>query len=307
MTLVPVFLMENHEQLKKIIISSMANDVLKEKALTIIEQLVKEKNRNDFLIKRLKYDKTTTQRFLNKTVEELEKNNKSIIEKNKELEQFNYIASHDMQEPLRTIISLVDLLNKKYINNLDATGQKSLIYIKDSTQRMSNLIKSLLQYSRIGHSGEPQNININMLIDEIAEDLTANIKENNVLLNYNNLPTVYGFKTELKLLFQNLISNAIKFKKKNIRPVIEIVFKKTTNYWQFKIIDNGIGVRAEYQNKIFKIFQRLHVQSKYSGTGIGLAHCKKIVELHKGKIWCESEPDVGSTFIFQIKTRLNKP
>jgi len=275
--------------------------------LTIIELLIKEKDKNEFLIKRLNYDKTTKQRFLNKTVEELEKNNQSIIEKNKELEQFNYIASHDMQEPLITISSLVNLLNRKYTNQLDATGKKSLVYIKDSTERMSNLITSLLQYSRIGQSGKPQNINVNKLIDEVVEDLIVNIKENNVSLNYGKLPMVFGFRSELKLLFQNVICNAIKFRKKDVDPVINILFKKINDFWEFKIADNGMGINPEYKNKIFKIFQRLHVQSKYPGTGIGLANCKKIVELHKGKIWCESELNVGTTFTFQIKICLNKP
>lgn len=297
--------MASYEKLKSIIKSSQINEELQTYALDTINSLLKQKNKNEFLIKRLQYDKITTERFLNKTVEELEKTNEAIIKKNVELEQFSYIASHDMQEPLRTIISLVDLLNEKNINQLDETGQKSLTYIKESTQRMSNLIISLLQYSRIGQSDVAQNININLLIDEIKQDLHSNIIENNVLLNYNNLPVILGFKTELKLLFQNLISNAIKFRKKNIAPVIDIHSKNVNGFWQFSIADNGIGIKSEYLNKIFKIFQKLHTNSVYPGTGIGLAHCKKIIELHNGKIWCESEFKVGTTLVFQINKNLN--
>jgi len=298
--------MDNYEKLECIIKSSKINEEEKANALGTINFLLKEKNKTEFLIKRLQYDKITTQRFLNKTVEELEKTNQSIIEKNKELEQFNYIASHDMQEPLRTITSLVNLLNKKYIDELDLTGQKSLIYLKDSTERMGNLITSLLQYSRIGYSGTCVNININELLDEIKQDLRVNINENEALINYKNMPSIFGFKTELKLLFQNLISNSIKFRKKDIPPIINIFSKKIKDNWLFKISDNGIGIRPEYLEKIFNIFQRLHPNSKYPGTGIGLAHCKKIIELHGGKIWCESEHNKGTAFIFQIKNCINE-
>lgn len=298
--------MKNYEKLKHIINASQVCDDQKADALATVDFLLKEKTKNEFLIKRLQYDKTTTQRFLNKTVEELEKTNKSIVDKNTELEQFNYIASHDMQEPLRTISSLVNLLHSKNIKQLDETGQKSLIYIKDSTERMSNLIISLLQYSRIGRSGTSQNINIEDIINEIKKDLKSNFAENNVTLTYGKLPIVFGFRTELKLLFQNLISNAIKFRKENTAPKIEITSNKTPTYFQFQIKDNGIGIKPEYSNKIFKIFQRLHTYSKYPGTGIGLSHCKKIVELHKGKIWFESEYNVGTRFFFQINNDLNE-
>jgi PAS domain S-box-containing protein len=224
----------------------------------------------------------------------------SLASSNKELEQFAYIASHDLQEPLRTVMSFVDLLKEDYQGNPDEDTYKYLQFISQSTTRMSALIKGLLDYSQLGTEKELSTLDCGQVINEIREDLNARIKETNTILRVDELPQVRARYTELRLLFQNLINNAIKFQKKNIRPEINISAKQELNQWEFAIQDNGIGISPEHVEKIFSIFQRLHHGNVYEGTGIGLAHCQKIVDLLGGKIWVESELDKGSTFYFTI-------
>lgn len=226
---------------------------------------------------------------------------KKLEYKNKELEQFVYIASHDLQEPLRTLKSFSSLLIENQSDQLDEDGILSLNFISDSASRMSALIKDLLDYSRIGRDRNLNTINCNELIKTVTGDLKNTIDRNNTTLGIGELPTIKGYPTELRLLFQNLITNAIKFQDANNKPYITIKASRLTDGWQFAVTDNGIGIKKEYQKKIFIIFQRLHSQNEYAGTGIGLAHCLKIVEMHGGKIWVESEPGKGSTFFFTIK------
>lgn len=238
-------------------------------------------------------------KVFNKMSTSLNNSFNDIKNKNKELEQFTYIASHDLQEPLLTITGFVNLLNENYGNQFDEVGQKSLSYLKDATERMSKLVKALLDYGRIGKSPELTKIDCNSLLEEVKNDLDSSIKNTNTTFKIKNLPEINGYKTEIRMLFQNLISNAIKFQKPDTKPVIKISAFKD-NGWTFTIKDNGIGIDEKYKNRIFDIFQRLHSSDKYKGTGIGLAHCNKIIELHKGKIWVESEPNQGSTFYFNI-------
>ena len=226
-----------------------------------------------------------------------------IKNKNKELEQFTYIASHDLQEPLRTLTNFVDLLDKNYNDQFDELGQKSLGYIKGASIRMSNLVKGLLEYSRIGSSSEITTINCNQLLQDVKSDLTTAIEESNATLIIEELPELKGYETELRMLFQNLISNAIKYSKPNVPPVVR-VFAEEKKGWTFAVEDNGIGIEKKHLKRIFIIFQRLHHQEQYNGTGIGLAHCNKIAVLHKGTIWAKSVPDVGSTFYFNISKKL---
>jgi len=224
--------------------------------------------------------------------------NKELERKNKELEQFAYVASHDMQEPLRTTSSFVELLQQQYKGKLDEKADKYLNFIVQSSDRMKVLIKDLLDYSRIGRKKELNKINCNELIKEVLADLDTAIKESNAAITVKELPVISGYPTEMKQLFQNLLMNAMKFKKPGIAPEIKIEAHRNNGSWEFMCRDNGIGVDKQHQDRIFIIFQRLHTRNEYEGSGIGLAHCKKIVELHGGKIWIESVPQEGSTFHF---------
>ena len=220
--------------------------------------------------------------------------------KNKELAQFAYVASHDLQEPLRTTSSFVELLRKQYYGKLDENADRYIDYVIQASDRMKTLIKDLLDYSRIGREKKFEPVDCNVAFEEVMADLAKVIKENKAEITAGSLPVVNAFPTELKLLFQNLISNSIKFQKPGIAPHIEISTIRENGHWHFQFRDNGIGIEKQYQQRIFIIFQRLHNRSVYEGSGIGLAHCKKIVELHGGTIWVESEAGNGSTFHFTL-------
>jgi len=231
---------------------------------------------------------------------QLERSLDAIKRKNKELEQFTYIASHDLQEPLRTISSLNELISKRYAHSFDAFGKQSMNYVLEATNRMRDLIKGLLDYSRIGRVKEKNTINCEALIQDISKDLSYSLIEADAELKMEAMPEVVGYKTEMRLLLQNLISNAIKFRKESEPLKVTIAAEEEEDHWKFSISDNGIGIAPEHQEKIFSIFQRIHPASQYEGTGIGLAYCKKIVDLHAGDIWVESAVDEGSTFYFTI-------
>lgn len=235
--------------------------------------------------------------------EALIKHTKEIEAKNVELEQYTYIASHDLQEPLRTVLNFVELFEIEYKDKLDENGKIYLDFIAQATGRMSNLVKGLLDYSRIGMKKELSVVDCNLLLEGILKDLEFGISASGAKVIVDPLPELKAYETELRSLFQNLISNGIKFKKKTGNPEIRISAELKNEEWIFSVTDNGIGIEEKHLEKIFVIFQRLHNRTEYEGTGIGLAHCKKIVELHKGKIWVESTPNVGSTFYFTI---LNK-
>lgn len=239
-----------------------------------------------------------------KAEQELKRYNEELKNKNKELEQFAYIASHDLQEPLRTVASLVDLLSEQHADQLKDEGQHFLGFIKSATQRMTSLINGLLEYSRIGNNRKLGSVDCNKLISNILADFSSVIKKSNAEFDVPDLPVIMGYETELRQLFQNLIHNAIKFRKPNRNPKISLSAKYKFDHWEFSIRDNGIGIQPKHQSKIFMIYQRLHSRNEYEGTGIGLSHCQKIVEMHKGKIWVESTPDEGSTFYFTISSYL---
>ena len=232
---------------------------------------------------------------------------KLLVFKNKELEQFAYIASHDLQEPLNSIISLVGVLEEDYIDAFDESGKQSLLYITESSNRMRDLINALLKHSKLGKIDSLKPVDIQQLLSETTKDIEDLIKKTNTEINFNNMPIIMASKVELRLVFQNLITNAIKFVKPGTSPVINIM-AMNENYpthpekdvWKFSITDNGIGIPQEYQERVFSIFQRLHNRDTYGGTGIGLAHVKKIIDAHGGKVWLESEEGKGSTFYFTI-------
>jgi PAS domain S-box-containing protein len=243
--------------------------------------------------------------LLEKSEANLELKNKQLEQKNKELEQFAYVASHDMQEPLRTTSSFVELLQQQYKGKLDEKADKYLTFIAESSDRMKVLIKDLLDYSRIGKKKELAEVDCNIMLKEVLADLGAAINEAGAEITIEQLPVVNGYPTEIKQLFQNLIINAIKFRQKSIPSAIKISAQKKQGHWEFAFADNGIGIAKEHTERIFIIFQRLHTRNEYDGSGIGLSHCKKIVELHKGRIWVESTPGKGSTFHFTISKTNN--
>ena len=230
---------------------------------------------------------------------ELKKISEDLMRSNKELEQFAYIASHDLQEPLRTISNYIGLLDEKYKEKSDEETNEFSGYIVEASTRMKTLISDLLEYSRVGTNSAISEIDCNKLLQEVLKDLNLDIQESGAKINSEKLPVINGY-VYLKSLFQNLLSNAIKFRKNDIHPIINITVQDKNTEWLFGIKDNGIGIEKNYYDRIFVIFQRLHTRVEYPGTGMGLAYCKKIVELHKGKIWVESEFGKGSTFYFTI-------
>lgn len=231
---------------------------------------------------------------------ELDKSNVDLERSNKDLEQFAYIASHDLKEPLRTIGTFTHLLQHKFEASLNESGKKYIYFITDGVQRMSSLINSLLTYSRAGQEyKEMEKVAIPELINAVLTDLAKIINEKNVTFNIGELPTIYCNRDQMSMLFSNLILNGIKFNTSS-HPAINISHRSLEDYWHFSVQDNGIGIAPEYQEQIFEIFKRLHSKEEYEGTGIGLALCKRIVETHNGSISLESSPEQGSTFSFTI-------
>lgn len=220
--------------------------------------------------------------------------------KNKELEQFAYLASHDLQEPLRTVSNYMQLFEEEYSGRLDESAKKYIQSVNTATKRMSILIKSLLGFSRLGRNKKLSYVDVSKIINDVIADLETMIRTSNAVIEVHDMPEIYAYETELRLLFQNLIANALKFRKVNIRPEIQIRAERLNQKWKFSVIDNGIGIAPKHFEKVFSIFQRLHTQEEYEGNGIGLANCKKIVELHDGEIWVKSNLGEGSTFNFTV-------
>ena len=233
---------------------------------------------------------------------ELIERSKELEKKNRELEQFAYIASHDLQEPLRTITCLHELLRANFIDTLDEKTIQVLDYINEAKQRMRSLIHGLLDYSRIGKESQLIDVDVNKLIRDVQVDLKLLIEDAQAEIIADELPVVSAFEIEIRQMFTNLITNAIKFRAAGQKPVIYISGKEKRGVWTFSVKDNGIGIPKNFHEKIFVIFQRLHSRETYEGTGIGLAHCHKIAQLHKGDIWVESEEGKGSTFYFTVDT-----
>ncbi|NME71051.1 CHASE3 domain-containing protein [Flammeovirga aprica] len=224
----------------------------------------------------------------------------NLENRNKELEQFTYITSHDLQEPINSLISFSDLLKDEKCK-MSEIGQKSIDVISESSYRMRDLIKELLEYSRIGNKPNETEIDIETLISDLKIDLQSLVDKKQASITYIGKPLkIKGHKFDLIKLFQNLIVNALKYNKENTPPIVTINSEEQLDNYQFSVTDNGIGIEENHFDKIFKIFQRLHTRNMYSGTGIGLAHCQKVVELHNGKIWLTSEVGEGSTFYFTI-------
>jgi light-regulated signal transduction histidine kinase (bacteriophytochrome) len=231
---------------------------------------------------------------LEKTVDELKRSNR-------ELEQFAYVASHDLQEPLRQVRAYVGLIRERHGDKLDGKAGQYFEFVDQGAERMSGLVSGLLAYSRVGAPGtQREAVPSQQAVDAALGNLQAAIAESQAQVTCDELPTVMAEPTQLTQLFQNLIGNAIKFRREGVPPDIRVGGCPEGPIWLFWIKDNGIGIDPQYYEKIFLIFQRLHGRGQYAGTGIGLAICKKIVEQHGGRIWVESEPGGGSTFYFTL-------
>jgi len=239
-----------------------------------------------------------------KAEETLKKTMEDLTRSNKELEQFAYVASHDLQEPLRMVASYTQLLEKRYKDKLDKDADEFIDYTVDGANRMQRLINDLLNYSRVGTRGKPfEMIDCKSVLDQALTNLQMAIAESDAVVTHDALPTIFADESQMVQLFQNLIDNAIKFRSKKT-PEIHIGIEEKKTEWTFSVTDNGIGIDPQYKDRIFVIFQHLHRKEEYTGTGIGLSLCKRIVERHGGKIWVESELGKGSTFYFTIPKKI---
>ena len=219
---------------------------------------------------------------------------------NKELELFAYVASHDLQEPLRMVSSYTQLLERRYSDRLDDDAREFIAYAVDGASRMQRLINDLLEFSRLGTRGRPlEPTNTGEILDNVRMNLSVAMEEASAIVTNEDMPVVMADAGQLGQLFQNLIGNAIKFRNGQ-RPHVHVRAVEHDGHWEFSIRDDGIGIEQEYFERIFVIFQRLHTKGDYPGTGIGLALCKRIVERHGGTIWVESKPREGSTFYFTL-------
>ncbi len=239
---------------------------------------------------------------LNELNDNLQQQAKKLAASNTELEQFAYVASHDLQEPLRMVSSFLSLLESRYENIIDGKGKQYIHFAVDGADRMRKIIHDLLDFSRVGRTEDNlEEIDLNDLGKEIKILFRKQIEEKGALITIDQLPAIHSYKSPLRQVFQNLIGNALKYSREDVQPQIHITAEALAGYWQFAVKDNGIGISEEYFEKIFILFQRLHNKNEFSGTGIGLAITKKIIEMQGGKIWVESEEEKGSTFYFTIK------
>jgi light-regulated signal transduction histidine kinase (bacteriophytochrome) len=239
-------------------------------------------------------ERKRAEEVLRTTLTELERSNR-------DLEQFAYVASHDLQEPLRTVTSYVQLLERRYKGKLDPDADEFIGFAVEGANRMQRRIQDLLSYSRLSTRGKSfQPTNMEKMLEAAIANLSAAIATNHAVIEHEPLPTIIADESQLSQVLQNLIDNGMKFHRKDVSPQIHISAKREKDEWEFSVRDNGIGIDPSHFKKMFIIFQRLHGPQEYPGTGIGLAICKKIVERHGGRIWVESEPGKGSTFRFTI-------
>jgi len=261
-----------------------------------VELLESLKNVTNHMIDSVSTEITERQR----AEQELKETLGELARSNAELEQFAYVASHDLQEPLRMVSSFVQLLARRYQGKLDQDADEFIGFAVDGAKRMQGLINDLLTYSRVGTKGKPfQTTDCNRVLSEALLNLSAATEESSAVITNDNLPTVMADKTQMVQLIQNLVANAIKFRNKD-RPCIHVSSEQKNGTWVFSVSDNGIGIDSEYYDRIFAIFQRLHGKTEYPGTGIGLSVCKRIVERHGGRIWVDSEFSKGSRFYFTM-------
>jgi len=226
-----------------------------------------------------------------------------LEQQNKDLEQFAFIASHDLQEPLRMVTSYVQLLQRRYGYKLDRDANEFIGFAVDGTLRMKQLITDLLAYSRMGREVDIADVDMDIVLQQARANLATALMESGAVLTSDPLPAVRASQTEMLQVLQNLIGNAVKFRRKDVAPVVHVTGREEGDHWRFDVADNGIGIEAQYNEKVFVPFKRLHDKTTYSGSGIGLAVAQKIVQRFGGRIWFTSEPGQGTTFHFTIKRR----
>ncbi|SDJ88841.1 sensor histidine kinase [Natronorubrum texcoconense] len=236
---------------------------------------------------------THTLQQQNRTLERVQT---QLEESNERLEQFAYVASHDLKEPLRMVSSYLQLVDSRYADELDEEGEEFLEYAVDGAERMREMIDDLLEYSRIETRGEPfEPVDLGGVMDDVRKNLELRLEETDADLEVEDLPRVEGDASQLQQLFQNLLSNAVAYSGEE-PPRVTVTAERDGDEWIVSVSDEGIGIDSADQKRIFRIFQRLHSHEEYEGTGIGLALCQRIVERHGGDIWVDSEPDEGATF-----------
>ena len=266
------------------------------------DYLVKGRISVDLLERSIRYAMARKQ-----TEKALVQKTEALQRSNEELKMFNYVVSHDLQAPLRTIGGFASLLKQSYQGRLDADADRYLAFIVEGAVRMQTLIKDVLAYSREGRQAiERQRIDVNEVFQQTLNNLRSILDEKEAVVTHDPLPIIEADTTQIGRLLQNLIGNGVKFRGE-ARPRVHVSAKRENGMWCFSVQDNGIGIDSKYQDKIFEVFERLHDESTYEGTGIGLAICKKIVERHGGHIWVTSDPGQGSTFYFTIPANLSLP
>jgi signal transduction histidine kinase len=264
----------------------------------IVGQEMQQRSRAEEAVRKLNDE--LEQRVADRTAE-LAERAKDLARSNSELQQFAYVASHDLQEPLRMVASFTQLLAKRYAEQLDNDARDFINYAVDGATRMQTLISDLLNYSRVGTQGKPLiPTDSEEVLKNVLESIKYAIEESGTVISHDPLPRVLADPLQLGQLFQNLLTNAIKFRGES-PPHIRISTERKGDDWKISVRDNGIGIAQEHADRIFVIFQRLHTKTEYPGTGIGLAICKKIVERHGGRIWIEPSPGGGTTFCFTIR------
>ncbi|GCD19681.1 histidine kinase [Cellulomonas algicola] len=266
-------------------IADLADDVERMRVALVTEVRAVEQSRSEIAEA---HDQLTAQ------AEELRRSNR-------DLEQFAYVASHDLQEPLRKVASFTQLLQKRYGGQLDERADQYIDFAVDGAKRMQRLINDLLGFSRVGrHGGEVTDVDLDAAFAEAVDNLEERIAETGAVVTHDPLPTVRGEEALLVQLFQNVIGNAVKFRAPDRVPHVHVSARQVGDEWELECRDNGIGIDAQYAERVFVIFQRLHAKDVYEGTGIGLALCKKIVEFHGGRIWIEPTQDVGTRILWTL-------
>jgi signal transduction histidine kinase len=277
------------ENAVELIKAGVTDYVLKDKLFTVVTKIDRALKES----RELEEKKDQEERLAN-YARELERSNK-------ELEQFAYLASHDLQEPLRMVGSFLQLLQQRYQDKLGKEANEYIYYAVDGAARMKRLIGDLLNYSRTNREWLIEQVDIAGIVRDALKNLSASINDSGATIYFENMPVLDADPAQMLQLFQNLISNAIKFRKEEGPPVIKIGASKNDAHWLFSVEDNGIGIDQQYSEKIFVIFKKLHSKARYEGTGIGLAIAKKIVEKYGGNIWFESAPGKGTTFYFTLQ------
>ena len=301
------------EKIKKILESVDLDDDTQRQLNRAISRTDKTLARLDFQQKRSSKDREIAINLLNKTIEELQgqqdlvENQSKILKEHlnmleisyRELEQFSYIASHDLKSPLRNIAGFAQLLKRRYQGKIDSTADEYIDFIVKSTVHMNDVIRDLLEYSKMGKNDELfEEVDFHELLEQVTFTLRNEIDRNEAIILYEDLPKLKVHPIGMIQVFQNLISNAIKFRTEQ-QPIIKIHAQQENDYWKFILSDNGIGMDEAYQDKVFLPFQRIN-RNEIKGTGIGLAICKKVILMHKGKISYSSIPEEGTTFYFTI-------